>query len=250
MSEQILAQAEIALAKGDAAGAERCLSQAWPDIARAPGEAQHLMGMIRVLQQRLDDAETLLRGAIRAEPNSLRHHIALGHLLMAAGKAADAADAYQAAGRIDAKWPGLLLVFSQAAYKAGRAEEAEHAARQLLAETPSADAWDALASALRAQGRAQDSLAAAETALGIDRFHTGAANSKGAAFLMLNRGAEALAIFDALTERGVHEPVLSLNRGAALQLLGRKDDARAVYDEAAKRWPELPNLKQQLAQRR
>lgn len=249
-SDETLSQAERALATGDAAGAERLLAQAWPDIASAPGDAQHLLGAIRQQQQRFDEAEALLRGAVRAEPQSLRHHIALGHSLSTAGKHGEAADAYQAAGRIDAKWPGLLLVFSEACYRAGRHEEAEPAARQLIGEAPSADAWDALAAALRGQGRAEESLAAAEEALRLDHHNLGAANSKGAALLMLRRGQEALEIFDVIAARGVQAPVLSLNRGAALELLGRHGEAKEVYDAAAARWPDLPNLQARLAAKR
>jgi predicted Zn-dependent protease len=48
----------------------------------------------------------------------------------------------------------------------------------------------------------------------------------------------------------VQAPVLALNRGAALEKLGRKAEAQAVYADAAQRWPNLPNLQTQLAQRR
>jgi superkiller protein 3 len=179
----------------------------------------------------------------------LRHHVALGHVLYTAGKYAGAADAYATAARIDPAWPGLQLVLSNACYSAGRLDDAERAAREAL-RMPTSPGWDALAAALRGQGKGQDSLAAAEEAVRMDSANLDAQNSLGAALLMLDRAQEALAVFDRLAAQGVDAPVLSLNRGDALSKLGRTSEARAVYDEAAQRWPHFPNLQQRLADRR
>lgn len=249
-TDQVLTEAETAANRGDIAGAERILRQAWPDMARAPGDAMHLLATFRILEGKAGEAEQLLRAAARAEPTSLRHPIALGHLLTGAGNHAAAADAYAEAMRIDPRWRGLRLAFCQAAYQSGRAAEAEQVARQQLKEAPSADAWDMLSAALRAQHKGKEALEAAEEALRIDRNHHNAQNSRGAALLLLNRDREALEIFDALAAQGVNAPVLSLNRAAALEKLGRGQEAEAIYADAARRWPHLPNLQAQLAQRR
>jgi predicted Zn-dependent protease len=249
-AEQALTQAETAANRGDVAAAERTLRQMWPDMAKAPGDAMHLMATLRIREGKTADAEHLLRGAARAEPTSLRHQIALGHLLTGAGNHAGAADAYAEALRIDQKWPGLRAVYAQACYQAGRHEDAEMAARRLVKEAPSADAWDMLSAALRAQNKGKEALDAAEQALRFDANHHNGLNSRGAALLLLNRDKEALEVFDALAAQGVHAPVLALNRGAALEKLGRKAEAQAVYADAAQRWPHLPNLQAQLAQRR
>lgn len=249
-TEECLTAAERALAQYDLDGAEGLILSAWPACKDAPGEALHILGVVRARQRRYDEAVEFLRGAAAAEPASLRHHIALGHVLVAAVRFPEAADAYQVAGRIDPKWPGLLLAYSDAAYRAGRHEEAERAARQLIAETPSAEAWDALSCALRGQGKGGEALAAAEEALKLKPKNLNALNSKGAALLLLRRGEEALQVFDALVVRGAYTPVLSLNRGDALALLGRKAEAEAVYAEAARRWPNAVHLHQQLAARR
>ncbi len=249
-AEQALIEAETAANGGDLAAAERTLRQMWPDVAKAPGDALHLLATLRLHEGKVADAELLLRGAVHAEPKSLRHHIALGHVLTGAGNHAGAVDAYAEALRIDPRWPGLRLVFAHAAYKAGRTAEAETAARQVVKEAPSADAWDVLSAASRAQGKGKEALEAADQALRLDPNHFNARNSRGAALLLLNRDREALEVFDGLAAQGVQAPVLSLNRGAALEKLGRKQEAQAVYAEAAQRWPNLPNLQQQLAQRR
>lgn len=247
MSQNVsIDQAELSLHNGDPGGAERVLTQAYPDMSRAPGDAQHVMALVRMAQGRGNEAEQLMRGAINAEPNSLRHHIALGHILVAQKNDVGAVDAYINAAKIDPNWPGLALVISQAYYRLERFSDAERAARQANAK-PSAATWEALSKALRAQGKWQDALAAAEEALKLDWQDANAQHAKAAALMGLNRPQDALVIFEDLTGRGLDIPVLQMNRGAALEALGRKDEARAVYVEAARRWPNLPNLQDRVA---
>ncbi|MEZ5961273.1 MAG: tetratricopeptide repeat protein [Hyphomonadaceae bacterium] len=244
-----LDQADLSLRNGDAAGAERVLSQEWPDMSRAPAEAQHAMAMVRMSQGRAGDAERLMRGAVNTEPQSLRHHIALGHILAEQKNYAGALEAYNNASRIDPQWPGLYVVISQTLYALERFGEAEKAARTATA-TPSAAAFEALSNAQRAQGKAKEALTSAEQALSVDWHDPNAQHAKAAALMQLNRPQEALAIFDDLLGRGIDLPILHMNRGAALEELGRKADARAVYEEAARRWPNLPNLQERVANAR
>lgn len=245
-----LDQAELSLRNGDPAGAERALSQAWPDIARAPADAQHIMAMARLGQGRGSEAEQLMRSALKAEPNSLRHHIGLGHILTALRNDAGAIEAYTAAARIDPKWPGVYVVLSQAYYRSEKFTDAERAARSGTSASPSAGAWEALSNALRAQGKGKDALAAADEALKYDWQDPNAQHAKAAALMLLNRPQEALAIFDDLLSRGLDLPILNMNRAAALEALGRKGDARAAYEDAAQRWPNLPNLQDRVAEAR
>lgn len=241
--DAILDQAELSLKNGDPAGAERALTQQWPDISRAPGDAQHLMALVRVAQGKGNEAERLIRAAIGAEPTSLRHHIRLGHIQTALGNHAGAVEAYTNASRIDPNWPGVFVVLSQSYYALEKFSDAERAARQATTSAPSAGAFEALSNALRAQGKAQDALAAADAALQFDGQDVNAQHARGAALMMLNRPQDALTAFDALQARGIDLPILQMNRGAALEALGRKADARAVYEDAARRWPDLPNLR-------
>jgi tetratricopeptide (TPR) repeat protein len=249
-TDEVLTLAERALAQGDPEAAERVLARTWPNIEAGPAAAKHILASVRALQRRGDEAIQLMRAAANNEPSSLRHHIALGHLLSGAGKDADAANAYAKALTIDPNWPGLALVFSRAACQAGRHAEAEKAARQAVKDAPSADSWDALSNSLRAQGKGQDAFNAAVEALRLDPTHMNAMNAQGAALLLLGRAQEALEVFDQLAAAGIQAPVLSVNRGTALQMLGRVAEANAVLDEALRRWPSLPNLRQQVIQRR
>lgn len=245
-NDAALNQAELSLKNGDPSGAERVLTQTWPDIARAPADAQHAMAMVRVAQGRLPDAETLMRAAANAEPNALRHQIALGHILTERENHNGAIEAYTNATRIDKKWPGLLVVLSQAYYRTERFADAERIAREANA-APTSSTWEALSNALRAQGKAQDALSAADQALKLNREDPNAAHAKAAALMELKRPQDALAIFEELHGRGIDLPILALNRAAALEALGRKGDAKAAYEEAARRWPNLPHLQDRVA---
>lgn len=248
--EQILSEAERALSIGDVAGAEATLSRKWPGLARAPGDALHLMASIRLRQGRVQEAEKCFRDAVAAEPQSLRHTIALGHARVELEDYAGAAEAYAQAIRINRAWPGLMLVYSNANYQCGRLDEAEKAARQAIKDAPSVEAWNALSNAMRGQNKAAEALQAADEALRLNPGDQFALHNRGAALLLLGRAQEALSIFESLAAQGIAAPVLSLNRGDALDALGRRAEADAVYAEARTRWPHLPNLQAQIAKRR
>lgn len=249
-TDEIISNAERCLDKGDVAGAERALTEHWRDVSKAPADVTHLLGMIALERQHFGDAEKFMRDALREEPKALRHHIALGHILSAAGDHARAFDAYAQAAQIDATWPNLLMVLSRAACSAGKAADAEKAARQSIAQAPSALGWDALCNALRLQGKGQEALAAADEALCLNPKNPSVRHSQGASLLMLGRGQEALVIFEALAAEGQDGPVLAVNLGTALEMVGRHKDADAVFDEALKRWPAHANMRGQIAQRR
>jgi tetratricopeptide (TPR) repeat protein len=250
MSDDVYNRVEAALRRSDTEAAERALTGQWPNFATAPAEAQHQMALIWLARVDGTRALQFMRAAVRAEPKSLRHQIALGHLLASTGDHAGAADAYAAAQQIDPNWPGLSLVMANATYRAGRFEEAERHARAAVASRPSAEAWDALAGALRALGKPEEALAASDEALKLNRDDVNAIHGRGAALLMLKRAQEALDIFESLIAKGVHSPTLAVNRATAYDMLGRAAEARAIFDDAQRRWPNLPNLQAQIAARR
>lgn len=237
MSEAVLSKAEEHLAAGDSAAAERALSAEWRDIKTAPAEAKHAMAMVRAHQKRFADAEQLLRGALTDEPQSLRHNIALGHILTLSENPTKASEAYAAAYRIDPEWPGLLNNYVTACYGAGRYDEAEKGARLMITKAPTAGAWDLLSCSLRGQGRAQEALDAANEALLTNPNHVGALHSQGAALLKLGRASDALKAFDQVEASGGSGAALSFNRAAALEKLGKPKEAKAVLEDAARRWP-------------
>jgi tetratricopeptide (TPR) repeat protein len=250
MSDDIYNRVEAALRNSDTEAAERMLTGTWSNFASAPAEAQHLMALVWLARVDGPRALQFLRAAVRAEPTSLRHQIALGHLLASTGDHAGAIDAYAAAQKINPTWPGLSLVMSSASYNAGRFEDAERHARAAVEARPDVESWDALAAALRALDKAEEALAASDEALKLKSDDLNAIHGRGAALLMLGRAQEAVDIFESLIAKGVHSPSLALNRGSAYDMLGRAAEARAIFDDAQRRWPNLPNLQSQIAARR
>ena len=250
MTEQALDAAEEALRRDDLNGAEAALTRAWPDAQQMPSDGLHLLGDVRARQQRFADAEKQYRAAVAAAPDALRHHIALGNALAAVQNHAGAADAYANALRIDMNWPGLMQVYALSCYRADRYEEAEKAARRWLKDSPSPEAWDALSCTLRALGKHQEALAAADEALRLNPSSAPAQHSRGAALLQLGRSQEALDIFERLAMSGVQAPVIWLSRGNALASLERQSEALAAYSEGARRWPNDRDLQKALAEAR
>ena len=122
-------------------------------------------------------------------------------------------------------------------------------ARFAVQAEPSAAAYDALACALRDQGKSADALDAAEQALRLAPDSNAAQHTK-AQHPALGRNAEALAMFEELNKRGVAAPAITMNRGAALEKLGRSVEAARLYTEAAAAWPDFPDLQRQRASRR
>jgi len=236
--DAILTEAEQLLADGSPAGAERVLTKAWPNRSTAPPDALHLWGAIRFAEGKASEAEGFLRNAVAAEPESLRHHIALGHVLSRQGNHDEAAQFYTNALNINDTWPGLHLVYAMACYRSGRYENAEQGARAGLNREPNIQLWDTLSCALRGQGRYAEAVAAAEQ--GIKTFGEDAAlqHSRAAALLRLKRFKEALEIFDKLAAAGVVAPALSLYRGQALDGLKRPKEAAKIWAEALARWPD------------
>jgi len=249
-ADEVLSRADALLRAGDLRNAELQLATLWADTSTAPAPALHMLGLIRRAQQRFADAERYFRRAIAAEPGVARHHLAFGELLVAAGLHEHAATILAEALKLDAAHPRTLQLYAQSALQAGQGENAERAARQLLALAPTAETWDLLSRALRVQDKLEEAVIAAEEALKLDPAHAGAAHSRATALARLGRNEEALGQLDHLRARGVDAPAIAFGRGAALFNLTRAADAEAAFAEGVRRWPLDTNLQNALANAR
>ncbi len=136
---------------------------------------------------------------------------------------------------------------AQAAMSAGNPRAAEQIARMSIAQSPSAEAFDVLANALRAQDRLEDALSAADQAVARAPQIASAQHSRAFILGRLGRLTEALQIYDQLIQRGVTPPQILLNRAVALLGLTRDADAEAALADAVKRWPQDQGLQSMLA---
>ncbi|MEZ5958043.1 MAG: putative 2OG-Fe(II) oxygenase [Hyphomonadaceae bacterium] len=138
----------------------------------------------------------------------------------------------------------------RAAMAAGDVRTAETTARALTSQAPSADAYDLLASVLRAQDRLDEALAAADQAVAYDPKNIVAQHSRAFILGRLGRYGEALPIYDQLVARGIAQAPLWLNRGMALLGLARDGEAEAVLADGVRRWPQNQGLLDALASTR
>lgn len=183
------------------------------------------------------NAEKTLRAAIAATPSDARLHFALGELIHRIGYPAHAADSFADALRLKPDLPNARRSLARASLDAGRLEAAENAARRLIVEGDESEAWDILASTLRAQDRLDEALAAADEAVKRAPHTNAPQHNRAITLTRLGRSEEALKTFDALVAAHVEAPMLWLNRGVALMSLTRLDEAENVFADGVKRWP-------------
>jgi len=245
--EETLREAERLFGAGDPRAAERALATHWANTADAPDHALFLLGLIRREQGRVPEAERYLLRAIAKAPRNARYRFALGELLQSVGFMAQAADAFAEVRRLEPSFPGADRAFARAAIAAGRAAEAEPIARALTLTAPSTDAWDILSSALRAQDKFEEAIAAAEEGLRLDLGSVPLTYNRGLALASLGRNDEALRAFDSLANRGVKQAPIWLSRGVALLGLARQADAEAMFADGVNRWPQDQGLHHALA---
>ncbi|MBI3439509.1 MAG: tetratricopeptide repeat protein [Proteobacteria bacterium] len=136
---------------------------------------------------------------------------------------------------------------ARTALESGQNELAERAARRLVFEAPSAEAYDILSCALRNQERFSQALSASDAALRLDPNDVPARHNRALVLTRLGRSQEALKVFDALISAGVRAPPLWLGRGSALMELSRVADAEAAFADGVRQWPNDGDLLQAFA---
>ncbi|HET7086254.1 MAG TPA: tetratricopeptide repeat protein [Rhizomicrobium sp.] len=155
---------------------------------------------------RLDEAETLYRRIIAADPNLFPALCLLGALRLERGDSADAA----------------ALI--------GRA-------LALNPHDPQAQAQYGMA--LIGQARFADAVTAFDHALSLQPGHLLARAGRGAAWRGLGRTSEALADYDAVVAADPQSPDAWCGRGALLRKLGRIEEALESFNRALALWPDF-----------
>jgi tetratricopeptide (TPR) repeat protein len=136
---------------------------------------------------------------------------------------------------------------ARTALQRGEFGKAESIARVVVAQAPSADAYEVLAAALRRQDRLEDALGASDAAVKLDAYNAVAQHGRAQTLSRLGRYDEAMAIFDALMARGVAAAALWLNRGVALLGLAKVAEAETAFADGVRRWPQDGGLQNALA---
>lgn len=203
----LLQQALQHLTRNELAPAEAMLSRG---LAMQPGnvDALHLMGQMRWVQKRLDEAEDYYRKTLEKEPGRAEAHAHLGQLLHATGRYDEAIAEFREALR-------LKLDLADAHFGLGFA---------LAAKQDYVAAERAYRAGLAQPKRNVQHVAALKHNLGVVLTHQ-------------NKHAEALAEITAAQAMVPNLPNADFNAGNALQMLGRLQEAEMAYLRALTRNP-------------
>lgn len=227
MKSNSLEHARDLLQKGalhDAAGVCRAVLAADPQSS----DAIHLLGLIQERTGASAEAESLLRQSVAAQPRRAEFRLNLGNFLRRCGKPADARAEYEALVGLAPDYRLGRLALMRLYDQLGDGARSEVQARELIrADALDAEAWNGLASALRAQRKPVEAESAYRQALSIRPRYGIARHNLGALLCQEQRAEEALAEIDQAARDGAQGAELHFNRGRALIDLQRFDEAEA-----------------------
>ncbi len=188
-----------------------------PDFSAQLRNPQLMEAALALHENRLHDAEPLLKGHLKTNPFDVAAIRMLAEL----------------AGRI------------------GRYKDAENLLRRAVELAPQfLAARSNLATVLHKQGRSEEALDALNQLLSVDPEHSGNVNLKAAALGRIGEYDEALLLYETLLEAKPHLPKLWMSYGHILKTVGRQGDSVTAYRAALDRapglgevWWSLANLK-------
>lgn len=200
--DTLISQAATALSRGDLAAAEQAAGRALTISGGGSSDALHLMGLVRIRQDRLDEAAALLTQADRLRPGQPRLLLNLGKVLAALGRLEDAATVLDR-GLERAPAPALKAEFAADLFAVQRRDGKREAA---------------LATAVLMQR-----LDPARTAFDAERFDL---------LQEMGRDDEALALLRVMLERDPANPALHRRYNDLLHVMGREAEMFHSYDMA------------------
>lgn len=164
--------------------------------------ALHMLGVLRLGEERWEEAAALLRTSIEAEPRLPATHYNLGCALQALGRPDEAEAAYGRALALDGRHAASHANRSGVLLQLGRAAEAFEAARRAAELAPSAASFCNAGLALKASGDAKRAEAMFREALALEPGHAESLHNLGN-LLRVQRGREreARAILETLVRQ-------------------------------------------------
>jgi len=198
----LISQAAGALSRGDLAGTEQAARAALAVPGYRSSDALHLLGLVRIRQDRLEDSASLLAQADRDHPGQPRLLLNLGKVTAALGRLAEAE---------------IIL---------GRGLE--------LAPDPAlkADFAADLFSVQRQQHKREAALATATLIRGLDPARVAFDDERFDLLNELGRHDEALTLMQAMLAREPANALLHRQYNGLLHRLGRQDEMFRSYDAA------------------
>jgi tetratricopeptide (TPR) repeat protein len=212
----------------------------------APGstdaDALQLLGMIRRMQGRLQEAEDYYRQSLAIDPKQPNVHYNLGNLLKAQARFDEAMESLQEAIRQKPNYAEAHLNLGLVLSAKGLHAEAEKCCREALRIQPNFMlAKQTLAAELNDQKRPKEGEKVLRAALALATRDTrqiaALEHNLGVSLKMQRRYKEALACFDAAKAKVPDMPVVDYNRANTLQHLGRMEEAVEAYRHALRAFP-------------
>ena len=237
--QQVLAQANQALQAGDPDGADRALA---PLLARSPAHprALHVAGLVRMHQQRFEDAAQFFAQAREADPREAILAFSHGTALRWLEKQREAAAAFKDAAALKPDYAEAYFEAASALQQLGEMEEAESLLRQWLTVLPDhARGLMALTDFLLAAKRpaeAEPLLRRALKQILPQQMRGAFLQSLGLALYRQNRELEALEQYEEASKIS-SDPAADVIRAEILQRLKRYDEAAALSASLVAREP-------------
>ena len=237
--QQVLAQANQALQAGDPDGADRALA---PLLARSPAHprALHVAGLVRMHQQRFEEAAQFFAQAREADPREAILAFSHGTALRWLEKQREAAAAFKDAAALKPDYAEAYFEAASALQQLGEMEEAESLLRQWLTVLPDhARGLMALTDFLLAAKRpaeAEPLLRRALKQILPQQMRGAFLQSLGLALYRQNRELEALEQYEEASKIS-SDPAADVIRAEILQRLKRYDEAAALSASLVAREP-------------
>ena len=196
-------------------------------------DALHLLGALKLQQDRIGEAYRLLRAAVTVNPRAAGAWSNLGQALHALKRAPEALECLDRARALAPDDAGILNQHANVLVTLGRAQDALAELQQVLARAPNhAEARLSSGVAHAMLGRPGEALADFDAVLRLAPGHPGVHYNRGVALMTLGRYAEAVEANDRAVALAPQHAAAWLNRGKAQMQLDRCDDAIASYAKA------------------
>jgi tetratricopeptide (TPR) repeat protein len=242
--QQAVLQAQRALQQGDVAAAEEALGPLFrQNLAHDPA-VLHLAGLLRLQQQRTDEAAALFAAGRDIDPDNpyLAHFH--GRSLLALNRFEEACNAFTAAIVLKPDLAEAYLEMGNAQKRAGKLGDAEKTYRRMLTALPgNSTAKLSLSALLIDAGRPAEAEPVARGGLSdpIDARLKGVMhNNLAIALRAQKKNEEALEHYEKAQALDPSLPLLDMLRAEVLHDLKRYDEALEVLERLVAREPQVP----------